>query len=122
MPSTGVIYMIMNLANGMAYIGSTVHERRRLRTHMRHLRKNKHQNKALQEDFNAYGEENFTTIILARDVPEDDLHVYELSEIVVYDYDGPGTYNVGKARRITAEQRRNKVSHAFGSTFQQQKP
>ncbi len=117
MSHPGVVYMIMNVANGKAYVGSTVHERQRLRTHMRHLRKNKHQNKSLQEDFNAYGEESFMTIILARNVPEDDLHIYELSEIVSYDSDGPGTYNVGKARRITAEQRRNTVKHALSGSL-----
>lgn len=107
--ATGIIYMILNEANGKAYIGSTLNEVKRLKTHMRHLRKGKHKNTPMQKDFNLYGAENFTVKVIARDIPEDDLHIWEISEIAVYDYDGPGVYNIGRARRITSEQRRRKT-------------
>jgi len=122
---TGVIYKIFNKANGRAYFGSTIHEKKRLATHLRHLRKGKHKNRLLQRDFDVFGEDSFEFSVIERDVPENDLHIYELSEIVAYDtensYDGFGVYNIGKARRVTAEQRRKrpkrKVRNAFFSSL-----
>lgn len=103
---TGVIYYIVNLANGWVYVGSTLDERQRLARHMRHLKKNKHVNRYLQRDYNEFGEENFEIQIVHRGVPDADLHVYEASEIAVLQEETGRVYNISRTPRISAESRR----------------
>lgn len=59
------IYAILNIQNGMMYIGRawSIHSRRL--DHWRTLRKGLHHNTALQSDWNLYGEESFCFMILA---------------------------------------------------------
>jgi len=56
----GFIYGIRNSVNGKIYIGQTKDINKRMTRHRSRLRKNKHFNKPLQEDFNKYGYNNFT--------------------------------------------------------------
>ncbi len=61
------IYTIINRVNGRIYIGESLDIYRRWhKEHMPQLRKNIHNNKELQNDFNEYGEENFSFEILER--------------------------------------------------------
>ena len=48
------VYMIENLRNKKVYIGSTSNIEERLQAHRSALRRGKHSNKALQEDFNQH--------------------------------------------------------------------
>jgi len=52
-----IVYAIVHNPTGKIYIGSTRHEKLRIRNHMNLLRSGKHKNKAMQEDFNKYGED-----------------------------------------------------------------
>lgn len=58
------IYEIKCLASGKVYIGQTVDLNRRLKDHLRCLRKGTHHNKYLQRAFDKYGEEYFTFSVL----------------------------------------------------------
>ncbi len=89
--NVGIVYKITNLANGRVYIGQTIqcdfNKKNiycpRLFKHYRHLRKGKHKNKALQHDFNLYGEEfQYEIIRLCR--PEA-LNFEEKLEITLHD-------------------------------------
>ena len=55
------IYTITNKVTGKLYIGESLDIYRRWHDeHIHQLRKNRHYNKELQNDFNKYGEENFS--------------------------------------------------------------
>ena len=58
------IYSITCMPTEKRYIGQSVHIGIRKHEHLRELRKNNHFNKALQNAFNLYGEDNFTFEIL----------------------------------------------------------
>lgn len=61
------IYTITNKVTGKLYIGESLDIYRRWHDeHIPQLRKNRHYNKELQNDFNKYGEENFSFEILQR--------------------------------------------------------
>lgn len=61
------IYTITNNMTGKLYIGESLDIYRRWHDeHIPQLRKNRHYNKELQNDFNEYGEENFNFEILER--------------------------------------------------------
>ena len=53
------LYAITNEISGKTYFGTTTRPKDRFHQHAHLLRKGKHYNKALQEDWNLYGEENF---------------------------------------------------------------
>lgn len=56
----GGIYIIQNNINGHAYVGSTVHFKRRFALHLHKLRKGKHHSPHLQNAWNKYGETAFS--------------------------------------------------------------
>ena len=61
------IYIISNKINGKIYIGESLDIYRRWhKEHLPQLKKNQHYNKELQNDFNKYGEKNFSFEILER--------------------------------------------------------
>lgn len=61
------IYIITNKITGRLYIGESLDIYRRWhKEHMPQLRKNIHNNKKLQNDFNEYGKDNFSFEILER--------------------------------------------------------
>ena len=61
------IYEIKNLKNNKCYIGQTSQKiGKREWKHFNDLKKNKHHSKKLQEDYNKYGIENFTSNILEK--------------------------------------------------------
>ena len=58
MKSKCIVYAIFALVLLQAYIGSTINAQRRWeKEHLSRLRRNKHENKALQDAYNHYGEE-----------------------------------------------------------------
>lgn len=58
------IYAIKNKVNGKIYVGRSVCVPRRLRQHLRDLRRSRHFNQHLQRAFNKYGEDQFELIVL----------------------------------------------------------
>jgi group I intron endonuclease len=74
-PIISGIYEIRSLSNDKIYIGSSKNIFRRLRTHLKSLRKGSHQNKFLLSDFNNLGENTFEVSILEK--IEDRIRLYE---------------------------------------------
>lgn len=60
------IYKISCTQENIVYIGSSVDIDRRWKEHVYHLNKEKHTNKKLQEDWDAYGSESFIFEIIER--------------------------------------------------------
>lgn len=58
------IYKIFCLVTNKCYIGQSSQIKKRITTHKRELRMNKHHSKKLQQAYNKYGAENFTYEIL----------------------------------------------------------
>lgn len=58
------VYQIKCLINNRIYIGSTTDVNSRFSNHRNTLKRNKHRNKYLQEDYDNYGEENFEFTII----------------------------------------------------------
>jgi group I intron endonuclease len=59
-----VVYVIKNEVNNRKYYGISRNPISRLLNHFRELDKGEHQNATLQDDFNIYGDDSFTTDIL----------------------------------------------------------
>lgn len=59
-----IIYILKNNANGKIYVGNTRQFKERSYSHLNNLRKNRHINKSLQEDYNLYGEKAFEFLIV----------------------------------------------------------
>lgn len=59
----------------------------------------------MQRDFDKYGEAHFTFEILHRNVPEEHLHLYEISEIAAARYNEDPIYNTSTTPRISAKSR-----------------
>lgn len=53
------VYMIKNMSNNKIYIGISWDVYGRIKRHQSLLRNNKHKNKILQEEYNAYGYNSF---------------------------------------------------------------
>lgn len=67
---TGV-YKILNIINNKIYVGSSAKDlKRRWKTHLYNLRKQKHINKHLQSSYNKYGENNFKFEVIEYCYPE----------------------------------------------------
>lgn len=58
------VYLIRNKVNGRIYIGSSIHIKKRIAEHFRHLKENRHHSIDLQLDFNKHGIENFQAEVL----------------------------------------------------------
>jgi group I intron endonuclease len=65
-PKLKAVYAIMNLKNGMVYVGGTTNLFSRISGHKSSLRRGKHTNSYLQKDFDEFGEGNFAVALLER--------------------------------------------------------
>ena len=64
------VYCIRCKVNNKAYIGSSTNIKSRWYEHKSDLRRGKHHNKQLQEDYNKYGADNFLYLILINCEPQ----------------------------------------------------
>lgn len=60
------VYIIRCKTNGKRYVGVTKNPKGRFKTHKYELRTGGHRNKALQNDFDQYGDDDFEIKIIAR--------------------------------------------------------
>lgn len=107
------IYKIVCEENGYVYIGQTTNMGRRLREHRIDLKKNKHRNHQLQDDYNKYGVEKFHLEIISSCI-DDDLDEIEKNEIS-HARENCKCYNVfggGKTGYTVTEEFREKISRA----------
>lgn len=65
------IYIIENNVNGMVYVGRSEIPEHRFKGHMSALRRGKHHNRLLQEDYDRYGSESFSFMVV--DVCNDEM-------------------------------------------------
>ena len=93
------VYCIRCKVNNKAYIGSSVDIKKRWNDHKGALRRGKHPNKQLQEDYNKYGADNFLYTILTNCKPQK-LLWYENMYILLFNTrDMSMGYNIAKATR-----------------------
>lgn len=87
-PKIVCIYAIENIINNKKYIGKTTDFHTRIRKHLYNLRKNRHANNNLQQDFNIYGKNSFIEYILEICKVEnlDNLESFYISEYNSTDY------------------------------------
>ena len=77
------VYCIRNIINNKVYIGQSVNIKRRWKKHRSELNRNTHNNKQLQNAWNAYGEESFEFVVL-EECEEKDLDRIEIYYIKKY--------------------------------------
>ena len=75
----GGIYIILNLYNGMIYVGSAINFKERWRGHYKALNGNCHGNKYLQAAWNIYGLEAFQFTIV--EIVEDTSKLLEIEQL-----------------------------------------
>ena len=88
------IYLIECGINNKVYIGNTNDFRSRYQKHLWYLKRNRHPNKNLQEDFSRYGQEAFTYKMLIPTTSKQDRHYLEWLLIDKTKKEGAGIYNV----------------------------
>lgn len=104
-----VIYRITNIESGKSYIGSTKNFLSRKRNHLILLRKGKHSNHSLQEDFEKIGREKFLFEILEFVKNRDDLFSRESFWMSKF----PILYNIKHAPQTNNRTLRSKLSDRF---------
>ena len=67
----------------------------------------------MQNDFNEHGEEWFKFEVIHRDIPESQLHLYEISEIAAAEWNNESrVYNISKTPRISSKSRKAMAQRA----------
>lgn len=80
------VYKITNIKNGRSYVGLTNNIARRRARHFTDLKRNSHDNKFLQKEYNTYGFESFTfEEIYAAEVSNEQISIKEQEFIKKYD-------------------------------------
>ena len=93
---TAGVYKITNTKTDMIYIGQTAQFKKRQTDHKSRLRKKKHTNIQLQEDYNTYGEEAFVFEVIEElpcDTSPDVLLKKEAEQIKKHLREGKDIYN-----------------------------
>ena len=91
------VYKIQNTETGQVYIGQSTAYKGRWNTHKSRLRRNKHSNPKLQEDYNKYGPDAFEFKIIKEfppDTTSDILLKEEIKMITEYNQRGENLYNI----------------------------
>ena len=91
------IYSIVNKMNGRVYIGQAVALTRRKADHFRALRKGKHKNRPLQEDYDKYGLDAFEYTVVEECSPDEvrsRLYLKEIKKIIELHAHGQELYNL----------------------------
>ena len=89
------IYVIRNISNNKAYIGSAVDLHKRKILHYCELRGNKHHNRHLQSAYNKYGEDNFVFEVLTYIDNKEELITIETKYIQLFEVCNPDIgYNI----------------------------
>ena len=92
-----VVYKIENTKTGRVYIGQTTQCKKRWRNNTSALRRNKHRNPKLQEDYYKYGLDVFEFKIIKEfpsDTTSDVLLKEEIKMITEYNQRGENLYNI----------------------------
>jgi DNA-binding HxlR family transcriptional regulator len=76
------IYQIKNLVNGKILIGHTKNLNAKFNSYKFQLAANLHSNKYLQEEYNKFGDENFTIEVLDRLEPKEDLTINYENDLI----------------------------------------
>ena len=104
------VYCIRCKVNNKAYIGSSVHIKKRWTEHKSLLKAGKHYNNQLQEDYNKYGADSFLYTILIN-CKSQMLNKYENKYILLFNTrDISVGYNIIKAARPPYKPRGSKSS------------
>lgn len=64
LPKMPIIYKIVNVANGMIYVGATINPSQRRRRHLKDLKNGVHHSYLMQKDFNDYGLDVFDFVVI----------------------------------------------------------
>ena len=91
------VYRIQNTETGQVYIGQSTAYNQRWNSHKSLLRRNKHRNPKLQEDYNKYGLDAFEFDIIKEfppDTTSDVLLKEEIKMITEYNQRGESLYNI----------------------------
>lgn len=107
------IYCILNIKSNKAYIGQTIQSfERRIQKHFNLLKRNAHPNIHLQNAYNLYGDESFTSFILC-ECKKEELNRLEILYIKLFDtYKNGYNRTEGGAGVISKEaQLQNKITN-----------
>lgn len=88
------IYKIENKLNGKVYIGQSMNIEQRWKTHLNSLRRNKHQNYSLQEDYNTFTEDAFKFSVIKKSESKKELYIYESYYVDLYKGLNRELYNI----------------------------
>lgn len=79
------VYCIKCKSLNKHYIGSSSNVMRRLNTHKLELSRGSHNNRALQYDYDKYGESDFEFKVIMKDIEDEMLFAYEKCFMYIYD-------------------------------------
>ena len=94
---SAAVYKIENTKTGQVYIGQSTQYKHRWNTHKSGLRRNKHRNPKLQEDYYKYGLDAFEFEVIKEfpsDTASDILLKEEIKMITEYNQRGENLYNI----------------------------
>ena len=110
---TGIIYGWYNTLTDMWYIGQTIDEKRRFKTHIDYAI-NKKDNNRFHNALKKYGLDNFIYCVLEDNVLKENLNMRETDWIEYYDsfYCGYNLTSGGDTNVIISEETRRKLSES----------
>ena len=98
------VYKLINAINGRIYIGSSRNIEERIKKHIRLLKKNKHDNQYMQNDYNKTGGKFYSEIVELID--DEILRLEAETKLILHFYDNQiNCYNINKTAFITGRVR-----------------